>query len=243
MALRAMQQWAEGTGQGWASTFTSRRQQPRQPCSSTASYGSPRTWQRRKQGQPSPRGYVWSTDSEERVGPQASWSPWPLPWLFEAAGQQAHHPRWIATGVAGTGVLGSPTMAVWRSAHTGQTPMLSTLGVLASPPWLFVSLLASRAAKPALAECLAERGAYGTTKGIIDRARGVCSAPHPQGLSCQRATCTPQWLTREGTEAPQGVQPPTGSLIPAGSASTARRATVQGGKTPSSKHHTPAGTC
>ena len=29
-----------------------------------------------KQGQPSPRDYVWSTDSEDRVGPQASWGPW-----------------------------------------------------------------------------------------------------------------------------------------------------------------------
>ena len=55
-------------------------------------------------------------------------------------------------------------------------------------------------------------------KDIVDRARGVCSAPHPQSLSCQRATCTPQvlwtkWLTRWGTEA-QGVQPPTGQPYP-----------------------------
>ena len=46
----------------------------------------------------------------------------PHPWLFEAAGQQNHLPRRSATGVAGTGVLGSPTLAVWRSALTGQSP-------------------------------------------------------------------------------------------------------------------------
>ena len=44
----------------------------------------------------------------------------PHPWLFEAAGQQDNRPRWYATGVAGSGVLGSPTLAVWRMRSQGR---------------------------------------------------------------------------------------------------------------------------
>ena len=118
----ALQLQERGTEQGKASTFTSGHQPPRQqPCDAIATHGSStRTWQRRpetKQGQTSPKGYVWST------GPQASWGPGvPMPGCLRQRGSKAtaradQPPEW-----QNLGVLGSPTLAVWRCAHIGPCP-------------------------------------------------------------------------------------------------------------------------
>ena len=100
---------------------------------------------------------MWSKGSEERVGQQASCGPGaPTPGCLRQRGSKA-------TGrPLDTGVLGSPTLAVWRSALTGQ-----------SPCW-----------HQHLEDASARR------KGTVDKARGVSSAPTPHGR--QRATCTPQ---------------------------------------------------
>ena len=76
-----MQQWVQGTGQGWASTFT-RRQQPRQqPCNATASHGG---------SPPSPRGYVWSTGCEDGWAHMPFWGPWVLtPGCLKQRGSKA----------------------------------------------------------------------------------------------------------------------------------------------------------
>ena len=85
----------------------------------------PRTWQRRpkaKQGHTSPWGNVWSRDSRWSVGTWASWSTWIPPLAVQAAWEARSQPHGLATVVAGCGVLESPTLAVWRNAHTRAGP-------------------------------------------------------------------------------------------------------------------------
>ena len=40
----------------------------------------------------------------------------PHPWLFEAAWEPSSQPPRLATAMADHGVLGSPTLAVWRTS-------------------------------------------------------------------------------------------------------------------------------
>ena len=96
----------------------------------------------------------------------------PHPWLFEAAGEPNHHPRWLATGVAGSGVLGPPTLALAQRAHRAGR-ILTTSEVLGSFPWLFVPILASRIAAHRKAR---HQHIEDASKGIVSRARGVSGA-------------------------------------------------------------------
>ena len=103
------------------------------------------------------------------------------PWLFEAAGQQDNHPRWFATGVAGSGVLGSPTLAVWRNALTGAESVLTISEVLKFPPWLFI-LLASRAAAHRKTNTDKGRRLRYHTRAS-STGQGVCAAHHHRRVS------------------------------------------------------------
>ena len=71
---------------------------------------------------------MWSTGSKERVGQQASWGPGvPTPGCLRQRGSKT---TTLADGHQRDerGVLGSPPLAVWRSALTGQSPLLTTSG-------------------------------------------------------------------------------------------------------------------
>ena len=96
----------------------------------------------------------------------------PHPWLFEAAGQQNHHPGWFATGVADTGCLVPDSGCLAQRAHRAE-PMFRVLGFLV----VYNSSGKQSRSTP--------QGHWQNEalphKGIVDRVRGVCSAPH--GLS------------------------------------------------------------
>ena len=196
-----------------------------QPCCAPQVMAA-RTWQRRpeaKQGQPSPRGYVWSAGSKERLGQQASWGP----------------------GVPTSGCLRQRGSKA--TARADRPPEWLSPGCLGPRPWLFGAARSQGKAHidnlrgswvPSLAVCASSSNPGGnkqqglrtpTTqyKGTAVQTRDVSSAPPKQGLGCQWATCTLQVVcTRAGhTGTSTGVLPgqgaAAGSLTPVGSASMA----------------------
>ena len=86
---------------------------------------------------------MWSTGSEKRVGPQASWGPGvPTPGCLRQRGSKAttradRPPEWQNRGTR----VPDPGCLALR-AHRA-VPLLTTSGVLGSPLWLFEHLLAN----------------------------------------------------------------------------------------------------
>ena len=104
--------------------LTREGQQPKRSTDSAAAGGSsPRTWQRRPQRKTGAK-----LAQGARYGAEAPAVEWalrplghlgPLPWLFLCEWQASGLPPCPTTAVADNGVLGSPTLAVWRK-RTGQ---------------------------------------------------------------------------------------------------------------------------
>ena len=184
----------QGAGQGWAPTLTSRGQQPsQQPCTTTPQQGSgPRTWQMRRTRN---RGKLARGATCGAKAPGWVWAHGPLgvigsPPLFQAAWEASSQPHGLATVVAGSGVLGSPTLAVWRSARF--------LGPL--PGCLNLFWQAERATSPATEPRPATRhqvdtkaptparvGTNGRTEGVLPNWPGAQTGGHKGGSASEQS--------------------------------------------------------
>ena len=167
-------------------------------------------------------------------GPTASWGPWvPTPGCLRQRGSRTTTRAGLPQEWRQRGAWVPDPGCLAQRAHRAE-PMLTSSGVLGSPLWLFVPLLASRNAAHRKASASILKTPTVPRKGIVDRARGVSSAQHPQILGRQRATCTAQVVCTSDWWAALTLQ-----------AAQAQRERQQCrmGWPPSSNCHTPAGTC
>ena len=140
---------------------------------------------------------MWSTGSKERASRPLGVLGSP-PLAVCGSGAARLPPLLTATSVTSRGAWVPAPGCLAQRAHWAE-PLLTTSGVLGSPPWLFVNLLATQ-------EGTSNKASTGNLKtptkqdqGMAVKTREVSSALPTQGLSCQRATCSLQVVcTRAG---------------------------------------------